>query len=105
VPLQTAMFANQFSTDILLAAASPNGSAFVFGFNSTYVRVINLAEVPIRVNLKSTAPATTDDPLLLPGKDISIYDVPIGGGAVMTTSTTTSTDESGHWVSVSAWGI
>lgn len=101
----TPQFANQFSTDILLANAAPNGAAFAFGFNASYVRVINLAEVPIRVNLGSTGAATTDHALLLPGKDISLYDIPIGGGSVMTTSTTTSTDATGHMVSVSAWGV
>lgn len=97
------MFANQFSTDFILASCSPSQS-FAFGFNASYVRIQNLAAVPIRFNLTSTGPASTDDALILPSKEIAIYEIPIYGGSVMTTSTTTSTDDTGHLVSVSAWG-
>lgn len=95
------IFPNQFSTELVLVAAA---QSFAFGFNAQYVRVLNLAAVPIHVNLGSTGNASTGDPVVRPGREYVVQDQFIGGGSVMTTSTTTSTDDTAHRVYVSAHG-
>lgn len=100
------LFANQFSTELILATCAPSlGPAFAFGFTATYVRVTNLAAVPIHVNFNSTSPATTGDPELRPGKEFTLQDCRVYGGGVSTTSTTTSTQDGvSHRVMVTAFG-
>lgn len=96
------LFANQFSTEFALVAASVN---MLFGFNATYVRVSNLSAVPIHVNFMSTENATTGDPELRPGKDFTLTGITTSGVSVFTTSTTTSTaTDVSHRVTVSAFG-
>ena len=101
------LFANMFSTELVLAGCDPatNGFGLAFGFNASYVRVTNLAAVPIHVKFNSTGKATTDDPELRPGKDFTLTGTLCYGGGVATTSTTTSTSaDVSHRVIVSAFG-
>lgn len=101
------LFASQYATEHVLAACNPatNGLGVAFGFLATYVRVENLAAVPVHVNVNSTSPATTDHPELRPGKDFTLTGVRVYGCGVSTTSTTTSTDDSvGHRVTIAAFG-
>mgnify|MGYP001602019079 CR=1 FL=1 len=101
------LFAGQYATEHVLAACDPatNGLGVAFGFLATYVRVENLAAVPIHVNLNSTSPATTDHPELQPRKNFTLTGVRVYGCGVSTTSTTTSTGAGrGHRVTVAAFG-
>ena len=101
------MFAPQYATEHVLAACNPatNGLGVAFGFLATYVRVVNLAAVPIHVNFNSTSPATTDHPELQPGKDFTLTRIRTNGCGISTTSTTTSTGDSvGHRVTIAAFG-
>lgn len=100
------LFANQFATELILATCAPAlGFGLSFGFNAPYVRVENLAAVPVHVNFNSTSPATTDDPELRPGTSFTVTGVPIYGAGISTTSTTTSTEDgTSHRVTVAAFG-
>ena len=101
------LFASQYATEHVLAEATPatNGLGVAFGFLATYVRVENLAAVPIHVNFTSTSPATTDDPELRPGKDFTLTGMQTYGCGISTTSTTTSTDDGvSHRVTIAAFG-
>lgn len=99
------LFANQFSTETILATSTPpNDFAFSFSFNAKYVRVSNLSTVPMHVNFATTCAASTGDPELPAGATIEFRDITCFGGGVMTTSTTTSTGDDGHRVTVAAWG-
>lgn len=99
-------FAGQYSTEFILATCQPSaGVGIAFGFNAQYVRVTNLAAVPIHLNFNSTSPASTSDPELRPGAaPLEMRNIPMGGMGVSTTSTTTSTGDDGHRVTVAAWG-
>ena len=100
------LFVPQYATEYVLAACNPatNGLGVAFGFNATYVRVENLAAVPVHINFNSTSPATTDHPELRPGKDFTLTRVRTYGMGISTTSTTTSTDGTGHRVTIAAFG-
>lgn len=100
------IFANQYSTEIILASCEPAaGLGINFGFAAQYVRVHNLAAVSVHVNLNSTSPATTGDPELRPGlSPLIVEGIPISGMGLSTTSTTTSTGDDGHRVTVAAFG-
>lgn len=97
---------NQYSTEFILAACSPSVASVgvAFGFEASHVRIRNAGYVPIRVNLKSTGTATTDDPELESQGVLETQGVILTGLSVTTSSTTTSTDGNGHRVTVSAWG-
>ena len=97
--------ANQYATEQILATCQPSlGLGVGFGFVATYVRIVNLAAVPIHYTLTSTSPATTDDPELAAGATAEITMIPTAGMGVSTTSTTTSTGGAGHRVVVTAFG-
>lgn len=98
--------ANQYSTERILATSAPDqGLGIAFGFVASLVRITNLAAVPIRVTLASTSPATTDDPEILPGGVLHVSGILTSKCGVSTTSTTTSTGDDGHRVTVAAWGL
>ena len=101
------LFASQYATEHILAGCSPSvgGLGVAFGFLSTYVRVENLAAVPVHVNFNSTSPATTDHPELRPGKDFTLTRIRTYGVGISTTSTTTSTSDGvSHRVTIAAFG-
>ena len=100
------LFANQYATEHVLAACNPatNGLGVAFEFLATYVRVENLAAVPVHVNFNRTSPPTTDHPELQPNKEFTITGMRIYGCGVSTTSTTTSTGGAGHRVTIAAFG-
>ena len=92
-----------FSTEVLVGNA---GSGLHFGLGAggaTWAHIWNRAGVPVRFHFGSTGVGTTDDPALAPGE---IYRGPIPavpGMGLGTTSITTATDDTGHWVSVTAY--
>ena len=97
--------ANAYSTEFILATCQPSlGVGMMFGFQASYVRIENLAAVPIHYTLASTSPATTGDPELQPDSYVDIRDIPTYGAGISTTSTTTSTGDGGHRVTVAAFG-
>lgn len=96
--------ANQYSTEIIIASSGPAaGHGISFDWIASFVRIENMAAVPV-LYCFSTGPASTSDPKIRPGGVIEVCGIQVSGIGISSTSTTTSTGDDGHRVRITAFG-